>query len=113
LRIEQYNFGLIVIDGKRYTSDIIIYPDRVDFNWWRKEGHILQVEDLKEAFTEKPEAVVIGTGQSGLMQVPSEVKKCFEAKGIELIVDKTKNACEIYNKLSGSKRVIAALHLTC
>ncbi len=113
MRIEQYDFGLIVIDGKRYTSDVIIYPDRVDFSWWRKEGHLLHIDDLKEALTEKPETIVVGTGQSGLMQVSSEVNKYFESKGIELIIDKTKNACEIYNRLSGSKKAIAALHLTC
>lgn len=113
MRIEQYDFGLIVIDGKRYTSDVIIYPDRVDFRWWREEGHLLHIDDLKEVLTEKPEAVVVGTGQSGLMQVPSEVKDHFETKGIELIVDKTKNACDIYNKLSELKKVIAVLHLTC
>jgi hypothetical protein len=27
--IDSYDFGAIVIDGKRYSSDVIIYPDRV------------------------------------------------------------------------------------
>jgi len=39
--IESYKFGEILIDGVTYTSDVIIYPDSVDFKWWRKEGHLL------------------------------------------------------------------------
>ena len=28
-RVEAYSFGEIIIDGKRYTSDVIIRPDGV------------------------------------------------------------------------------------
>ena len=35
--IEKNEFGAIRVDGKTYTTDIIIYPDgRVSDNWWRK-----------------------------------------------------------------------------
>ena len=46
--INSYQFGLIVINRRRYTRDVIIFPDRVLDGWWRKEGHRLYVEDLKE-----------------------------------------------------------------
>lgn len=39
MHIENYNFGEIKIDGKTYTSDVIIYKDKVEDSWWRKEGH--------------------------------------------------------------------------
>jgi hypothetical protein len=29
MKIEAYEFGRIVYGGKTYTSDLIIYPDRV------------------------------------------------------------------------------------
>jgi len=29
-KIESYGFGEIVIDGRRYSSDVIVYPERVD-----------------------------------------------------------------------------------
>lgn len=35
--INSYDFGRIVVDGKAYTSDVIIFPDRVNSYWWRKE----------------------------------------------------------------------------
>jgi hypothetical protein len=111
--IEFYNFGRIVIDGKEYTSDVIIYPGRVDSSWWRKEGHRLQVVDIDKAIAEKPEILIIGTGASGLMEVSKEVESYITSKGIRLMVDTTKKACQAYNRLSQSSKTIAALHLTC
>ena len=35
--IESYDFGRIVIDGRKFASDVIIFLDRVDGNWWRKD----------------------------------------------------------------------------
>jgi len=71
------------------------------------------VEDLKEAFQERPEVLIVGTGYSGLMRVPNEVSDYVKTIGIELIVQSTKEACKTFNRLVQSKRVVAALHLTC
>lgn len=111
--IELYSFGRIVVDGKEYTSDVIIYPDRVDGNWWRKEGHRLQVVDIEKVIEEKPEIMIVGTGASGLMVVPKEIENYITGKGIKLVVDTTKEACDAYNRLSKLGKTIAALHLTC
>ena len=46
--IESYKFGAIVINGKKYTSDIIVFPEHVIDGWWRKEGHRLHVEDIED-----------------------------------------------------------------
>ncbi|MHA1594397.1 MAG: Mth938-like domain-containing protein [Candidatus Baldrarchaeia archaeon] len=113
MKIEEYSFGRIVINGKTYTSDVIIFPDRVKGGWWRKEGHCLYIEDLKEVIEEKPEVLVVGTGAYGAMRVPKETLEELKRHGIEVIVCETKEACKIFNELSGKKRVVAALHLTC
>ncbi len=111
--IESYDFGRIVIDGRKFTSDIIIFPDRIDGNWWRKEGHTLNVEDIKSIVDANPEVLVIGTGYSGLMKIHPQTERYLDSSRIKLITAKTEKACTIYNELSKSKRVIAALHLTC
>ncbi len=111
--IDSYQFGQIVVSGKQYTSDIIIFPDRVKDNWWRKTGHQLCLDDLSEVMAESPEVLVVGTGDSGLVKVLSEVKPSLDAQGIKLITEPTKKACNIYNQLRHSHRVVAALHLTC
>jgi len=111
--IDSYDFGHTVIDGKTYTSDVIIYPDKVNDSWWRKEGHELCMEDLEDVLDRKPDAIVVGTGNPGLMKVLSETEKLIKSKGIKLIVQPTKEACQTYNQLSSSQKVIAMLHLTC
>ncbi len=111
--IDSYHFGHIIINGKEYTSDVIIFPDRVKASWWRIEGHTLHIEDVEDVIEEKPEVLIIGTGYVGMMRVLAETKKRLESEGIELIIEKTRKARETYNQLSKSKRVVAALHLTC
>jgi len=112
--IESYDFGRIVINGRSYTSDLIVFPSHVKDNWWRKEGHRLSVDDLEEVFKATPEVLVVGTGYYGLMKVPEEVKEHLAKKGIKLIVKQTIEACETFNDfLRSGKKVVAALHLTC
>ncbi len=111
--IDSYQFGLIVVNGQKYTSDVAIFPDRVKGNWQRKIGHELNIEDIAEVITENPEVLVVGTGASGLMKVSPEVKQILEAQGIKLITETTNKACHIYNEVCHSQKVVAALHLTC
>jgi len=112
--IESYDFGRIVIDGATYTTDVIILGQRIKDNWWRKDGHVLHVSDINYAVEEfAPEVIIIGTGYMGMMKVPRETVQYFQTKGIELQVKKTKEACELFNALSKSKRVLVGLHLTC
>jgi hypothetical protein len=111
--IESYSFGRIVIDGRTYTSDVIVYPERVEDNWIRKAGHRLDPDDLKELLEEGPRTVIVGTGSSGLVDVPLETLRFLESKGFEVLVQRTDEACETYNRLSPKGPVVAALHLTC
>ncbi|NIM44126.1 MAG: hypothetical protein GTN80_00380 [Nitrososphaeria archaeon] len=113
MKIESYDFGRITIGGESYTNDLIIYPEKVDDSWWRREGHRLNVEDLKEIILHEPEVLIVGTGYYERMRVQPETEKYLRLKGITLIVKGTREACETYNQLIRSKRVVAALHLTC
>jgi len=113
MKIEHYSFGKITIEGKTYTSDVIIYPEKVNASWWRKEGHNLQVVDLTDVINANPQILVIGTGATGLMRVPKETISHLQSKGIEVHVARTGEAVKIFNKLQKDKIVIAAFHLTC
>jgi hypothetical protein len=111
--IDAYDFGRIVVDGNAFTTDVIIFPDRVMDEWWRKDGHVLHVEDVELIVKEKPEVLIVGTGKYGVMRVSPQTREYIESKGIELIIEPTEKACEIYNEISQDKKVVAALHLTC
>ena len=112
-KIERYSFGEIVIDGKHYSSDVIIYPARVDGHWWRAEGHSLAPEDIWDVLQAPPDILVIGQGSSSQMDVPYETRQKLREAGIEVIAEPTERACKTYNRLRAGKHVVAALHLTC
>lgn len=111
--IEQYSFGKMTINGRTYTSDIIIFPDRVDDSWWRKSGHFLVSADIQTVFEAGPEVIVIGTGFYGLLRVGKEVRERAEAEHIILTAEKTKKAVDSFNRYYPQKKTVGAFHLTC
>lgn len=114
MKIEHYGFGEIVVDGIKYERDLIIFPDRIKENWWRKEGHSLCMEDLREVIEYKPEILIIGTGYSGVMKVPENLIGELEKKGIKVQVLLTGDVVKAFNKyVFQNKKVVCALHLTC
>lgn len=112
--IEDYSFGSIRIDGNDYRTDVILYPDGIA-EWTREEGHYMQVSDAGPLLSRNPDILLVGTGSHGGMRVSTELGKSCEEKGVELIVGPTTEIWKTYNRLvgPGSKKVIAAMHLTC
>jgi len=111
--IDSYKFGQMVIDGKKHTKDLIIFPDKVKSSWWRKKGHLLTLDDLEDVLSRDPEILIVGTGYMGLMKVDDEVKKYAEEKGIKLIIQKSKKAVQTFNQKQSEGQVFGAFHLTC
>lgn len=111
--INSYSFGSITVDGKTYRSDVLIFPDRVNSKWWRKNGHLLSEDDIEEISRCDPEMLIIGTGKSGLMKVESGVVEKLKSLGIKYIIKKTDEAVKEYNRLEKKDGVICAFHLTC
>jgi hypothetical protein len=112
--IESYDFGRISINGIVYTKDVIVTGEKTIAGWTRREGHLLQVADIRQAIEEcAPEVAIVGTGYDGMMSVSEETRLYLQRKGIELFVEKTRDACDLFNELSTNRRALAALHLTC
>jgi hypothetical protein len=112
LKIDAYSFGHIVIEGKSYTKDVIIFTRSVFSPWWRKEGHYLYMEDIEAVIREKPHVLIVGKGYSGVMEVPQSLVRKLSEMGMEVIVERTSEAVKTFNDHEG-KNVVAALHLTC
>jgi len=113
MRIDGYEFGYIVIDGAAYRQDLLIWPGHIKSDWWRAEGHLLQIADVFEALTANPQVLVVGTGQPGHLRVDPALTAHLQDQGIELVVKPTREACQVINQMSGKRRWAAALHLTC
>ena len=115
MRIDAYSFGSIRVDGVDYSNDVIILPDGVRAPWWRAAGgHVYAPEDLREVLDAAPEVVVLGTGNFGRVRVERATLEALSAAGSEVVVERTGQAVETFNRLADEGRgVAAALHLTC
>lgn len=113
--IDSYSFGHIVVDKITYKNDIIVFPDHVQSEWWRKEGHRLQLEDIQEAIDEiQPRTLIVGTGKFGIMRVSEEVEQYCEDRDIRLYTEMTDKAVKMYNRLIlTDDEILGAFHLTC
>ena len=112
--IDYYDFGVVIVDGRKYSRDLIITPKRIISNWWRVEGHKLCLEDLREVLDEEFEYLVIGTGYYGFMKVLDEVLEEMAHRKVRVIAKPTSEAVKVFNKLvKEGKKVVGAFHLTC
>lgn len=111
-------FGKITIDGKTYIKDILIDVNgkllgRTEMSMqYYGNHHTVCREEVKELIEEqKPEYLIVGTGQYGACRLEESIPKICERMGIKLIVRKTPEAVNEYNKLPGKK--LAVFHITC
>lgn len=119
--IEEYHFGSIIIDGQTYNYDVEVRWTGEILPWPRKEGHVIDAEDVKRAIDQNPEIVIIGTGEAGVATVTEAAKEAIKPKGIELIVDLTGEATKTFNIINEEseeeegeqKKAIGLFHLTC
>lgn len=135
--IEEYRFGSITINGKTYNHDVEVRWTGKVLKWWRRESHIIDVDDVKRATEQNPNSIIIGTGAYGAAKVTKEAQNFIKdydppatlplakgeraPKGIKLIIDKTEEAVKTFNiilkesELEEGKqnKIIGLFHLTC
>jgi hypothetical protein len=110
--LERYEFGHVTIDGREETRDVIVLPDRVVRDWWRKDGHSLVLDDLADVVDELPARLLVGTGAYGRLTPEPSTLETLRRRGVEVEVLPTAEAVERYRDLD-PRTTAAALHLTC
>ena len=104
----------MVIDGRHYHADLIIYPDgRIETPWRRKAGHRLTSDDIRALIESGPEVIIAGTGVSGLVKPVTALEELLERRGITFLPAPNDNATKIFNDLVAKRKVGACFHLTC
>lgn len=111
-RLEDYSFGRLTVDGSEQTRDLIVLPDRVVTDWWRRDGHSLAMEDLDAVLDELPERLIVGVGAYGRLHPDPGVISALERRGIAVECLHTDEAVRRYSGLD-ERRTAVALHLTC
>jgi hypothetical protein len=114
-RIEGYRPGRVVVDGVEHTRDVIVLPDRVVADWWRRDGHSLVLEDLDQVLDDLPERLIVGCGYAGRLEPDPGVVAALERRGTALEALPTDAAVARYRELAAANpaAIAAALHLTC
>jgi hypothetical protein len=119
--IEEYRFGFIRINGKNYDHDVEVRWTEEVLLWVFQERHKIDVREVKRAIDQKPDTIVIGTGESDLAKATPEAQEEIKNNGIKLIIDKTEDAVRTFNVLKEEseeeegkqEKVIGLFHLTC
>lgn len=114
-RITDYEFGRVTVDGTEHRRDVIVLPERVVGDWWRRDGHSLVMEDLEAVAEELPERLIVGCGHDGRLHPDPSVAEALARRGVEVEALPTADAVRRYTELEGENpaAVAAALHLTC
>mgnify|MGYP001414153958 CR=1 FL=1 len=111
--IDNYTFGKFIIDGKTFNTNVKLINDKAK-SCRHFDNHIIMKEDFTDLIKAKPDIIIIGTGASGVVDVSKDIIDLIKENKIKLIIKKTAEACDEYNKLIKQKKnVVALLHNTC
>jgi hypothetical protein len=116
--IESSGFGWILVDGKRFDHDIVIRLDGTVEKRKKKlskvvfgSSHTLSLDEAKHVYTEGARQLVIGTGQSGILQLSDEAFQYYKKKGCDVSLAPTQEAITLWNESQGES--IGLFHVTC
>jgi hypothetical protein len=95
--------------------DVIVLPNRVLSDWWRRDGHSLVIEDLADVLDELPERLIVGCGYAGRLEPDPSVVEALAKRGVEVEALPTPDAVDRFGELEAKDpaAIAAALHLTC
>lgn len=117
-KIDELTFGSIVVEGKKYRRDILIFADGTVKK--RKGGflmfgsHKIKKQELEELSQGQPETIIVGTGTNGAAYVAHEAESWAKGKKLSLLVQPSYDAVARLNELAEQKKKVAALiHITC
>ncbi|MDY6917422.1 MAG: MTH938/NDUFAF3 family protein [Chloroflexota bacterium] len=117
-RVDSFQFGSIVINGRKYGRDALLFPDGTvrerKGGFWKFGSHAIKEADIEELVRAKPEVLVVGTGTNGKAKVTSEAEACAKEANIGLLSAPSAEAIKQLNQLiDEGKRVSALIHITC
>jgi len=116
MRIDQFTFGSIRIDGVIYEHDVVIAPGRVRKRKKKSSkpfrgafGHTPL--SIKENIPWDCRRLVVGTGADGALPVMDEVKQEAARREVDLVIVPTREAIRALQ--AEPKDTNAILHVTC
>jgi hypothetical protein len=116
-RITHVSWGCIEVEGIGRGKDFKVYPGGGREWDWNETGTRhdpgIQPADVEELVANRATVVVLGCGMDMRLQVSPETAQFLERQGVELHVLETKEAVDLYNRLSETQAVGGLFHSTC
>lgn len=115
--VEYPGFGVIIVEGERFEHDVLIEVGRVrprdkgPSRTHRSQGGHTPLSPDEDIPWSGPR-LVVGTGASGRLPIPPELRAEAESRGVELITLPTVEVCELLRS-TAPENVSAVLHVTC
>jgi hypothetical protein len=119
--VEHFEWAAFTIRGQKHSAngvgvgkDIWLVGESVSA-WDARKGHVLTPAMVQCALDQNLDVLVIGTGVNGAIRLKDRTRKAVKEAGIqELIVAKTPEACDTFNRLFREGRRVGLLaHGTC
>jgi hypothetical protein len=110
-------FGEIEIEGRRYTTDVVIDAGRVEKRRKKpSKQHRAEYGHTPLSVHEKIPwgggRLVVGTGASGALPIMPAVRDEADRRGIEIVAAPTKEALHLLQGVD-AESVYAIVHVTC
>lgn len=116
--IDDTKFGSITISGVTYDYDVYIRLDGKIEKRAKKlskavygTSHMVSLEEAKAIYVPGARQLIIGTGQTGCVELSEEASGFFGEKRCPVKLFSTGKAIKIWNETNGP--VIGMFHVTC
>lgn len=117
-KIDKTKFGSITIAGETYEHDVLIRLNG-DVKKRKKKlskevygtSHTISLAEAKHVYEKGAERLIIGTGQTGMVELSKEAADYLESRDCQVELLPTKEAIKAWNEAEGA--VIGLFHVTC
>lgn len=117
-KIQATEFGSITVGGEVYEHDVVIGLDGQVKKRKKKlskavygTSHKMSLDEARQVHEAGAERLIVGTGQTGLLELSDEAAGYFKEQGCKVKLYPTPKAIEAWNEAEGA--VIGLFHVTC
>ncbi len=117
-RIDSTQFGSITIGGKTFDHDVVIRLNGKIVKRKKKlskavygTSHKVSKDEAKFVHEDGAQQIIIGTGQSGILELSTEADDYFRKKKCRIAVLPTPKAIKTWNNTK--EKVVGLFHVTC
>lgn len=116
-RITHLSWGRMEVEGLGSGKDFKLYPGGGRAWDWRETGtrHVpgVQPADVEELLQHEVRVIVLSRGMRRALQVCPETLDLLREQNVEVHVEETRAAVELYNRLARTEAVGGLFHSTC